>query len=223
MRADADKKKKIAQYVFLAATVVVCLGLCIGSLLPGDVSATTSDNFGAIVDGTLEGAGIDKDEILAENGIDNWQLFVRKLFGHFGAFMFLGVLATVTFILFRKPGIRSLLATIGGVAVFGFAFACLTELLQTDLFTSGRGASFDDVITDCRGFFSSALAVLAIWLIVLCVRLILLKKRYGTLLSEAAADIYERDPADDGDAFPSSSACSSREETESDKNRKTTH
>ena len=143
---------------------------------------------------------------------------MRKLFGHFGAFLFLGVLATVTFILFRKPGIRSLLATIGGVAVFGFAFACLTELLQTDLFTTGRGASFDDVITDCRGFFSSALAVLAVWLIVLGVRRILLRKRYGTLLSEAAADVYEHERADD-DALSSppalsSSAPSSRERAE---------
>lgn len=218
MRADSDKKKKIARYVFLAATVVVCVGLCVGSLLPGDVSAATSDNFGSIVDDTLEGAGIDKDEIIAENDIDDWQLFVRKLFGHFGAFLFLGVLATVTFILFHKPGIRSLLATIGGVAVFGFAFACLTELLQTDLFTTGRGASFDDVITDCRGFFSSALAVLAVWLIVLGVRRMLLKKRYGTLLSEAAADVYERERADD-DALSSppalsSSAPSSRERAE---------
>lgn len=58
--------------------------------------------------------------------------------------------------------------------------------------------------------------MLAVWLIVLGVRRMLLKKRYGTLLSEAAADVYERERADD-DALSSSSAPSSRERAEDGK------
>ena len=141
-------------------------------------------------------------------GMSNWLLFIRKLFGHFGAFMFLGVLASVTFLLFSNGSWRSRLTAFAGAAVFGFTFACLTELLQTDLFTTGRGASFDDVITDCRGYFLSALPILVICLVVLAAKEISAARKYGALLKEkdeylrpatlAAADIEEAEtPARD--------------------------
>ena len=58
-KLDSAKKRIIAKYVFLAATIIVCVGLCIGSLLPGDASAATSDNFGNALDSTLTDLGDD--------------------------------------------------------------------------------------------------------------------------------------------------------------------
>lgn len=198
---DANEKnrpsaKTVIKYIFLAATLIVCVRLCVGSLLPGSTSAASSDNFGAAVDNALSGMGIDKGDVMAGSGTDNWSLFVRKLFGHFGAFLGLGVLASVTFMLFAADTTRSRLLHAGAAAVFGFTFACLTELLQTDLFTTDRGASFYDVITDCRGYFLSALPVLAIWLAVVIGKDIATKRKYGALL-DAAADVYGRDPRND--------------------------
>lgn len=196
MKRDKEKSRKIAKYIFLAATVVICVGLCVGALLPGETSAATSDNFGEKVEGVLDDIGVSTGDMMDGTGFTNWQLFVRKLFGHFGAFMFLGAVASVTFMLFSKDNIRSRLAAFGMAAVFGFAFACLTELLQTDLFTTGRGASFDDVITDCRGYFVTCLAFFAVWFAAQAIHRISRKRRYGDLLSSAAADEYERTPSD---------------------------
>lgn len=200
--------RTVAKYIFLAATIVICVGLCVGSLLPGETSAATSDNFGGAVEGVLDDIGVSTGDVMDGTGFTNWQLFVRKLFGHFGAFMFLGVLASVTFLLFSNGSWRSRLTAFAGAAVFGFTFACLTELLQTDLFTTGRGASFDDVITDCRGYFLSALPILVICLVVLAAKEISAARKYGALLKEkdeylrpaapAAADIEEAEtPAGD--------------------------
>ena len=155
--------RTVAKYIFLAATIVICVGLCVGSLLPDETSAATSDNFGGAVEGVLDDIGVSTGDVMDGTGFTSWQLFVRKLFGHFGAFMFLGAVASVTFMLFSKDSTRSRLAAFGMAAVFGFSFACLTELLQTDLFTTGRGASFDDVITDCRGYFITCLLFFAVW------------------------------------------------------------
>ena len=188
--------RTVAKYIFLAATIVICVGLCVGSLLPGETSAATSDNFGGAVEGVLDDIGVSTGDVMDGTGFTNWQLFVRKLFGHFGAFMFLGAVASVTFMLFSKDSTRSRLAAFGMAAVFGFSFACLTELLQTDLFTTGRGASFDDVITDCRGYFITCLLFFAVWFAAIILKHVAAKRRYGALLSSAAADEYERAPSD---------------------------
>ena len=188
--------RTVAKYIFLAATIVICVGLCVGSLLPGETSAATSDSFGEKVEGALDDVGVSTDDVMEGTGYSNWQLFVRKLFGHFGAFLFLGAIASVTFILFSKENTLSRIKAFGMAAVFGFSFACLTELLQTDLFTTGRGASFDDVITDCRGYFVTCLLFFAVWFAAIILKHVAAKRRYGALLSSAAADEYERDPSD---------------------------
>ncbi len=99
-------------------------------------------------------------------GVSGWGLLIRKLFGHFGAFLVLGVLAATTAILFDRKSWKVRLVLLAALIVFGFTFACLTEILQTSLFTAGRGASFDDVIIDCNGYLPAALIVYGIFLVV---------------------------------------------------------
>lgn len=55
--------------------------------------------------------------------------------------------------------------------------------MQTDLFTTGRGPSFDDVIRDCEGYMT-AMLIFAAWLAVVLVRDIVKRVRYGRLLGE---------------------------------------
>lgn len=96
-------------------------------------------------------------------GVSKFQLFVRKLFGHFGAFLMLGILAAGTFILFSSDNWKSRSLHCLGAIAFGFTFACLTELFQSDYFTSGRGASFDDVILDCQGYLIALCAIYIVY------------------------------------------------------------
>lgn len=112
-------------------------------------------------------------QTFSEN-VSGWALFIRKLFGHFGAFLVLGIFAAGTFILFSKKNWKSLLIGFFFAIVFGFTFACVTELFQMDIFTSGRHASFDDVVIDCSGYMPAVLAiygaVFITWFIIAIVR-----------------------------------------------------
>lgn len=89
-------------------------------------------------------------------GIRNFGTWIRKLFGHFGAFYVLGSLAALTALLFDNGSIKRRI--LFGVLLFvgGFLFAGLTEILQLPIFTTGRGASFGDVLIDYMGFFPAA-------------------------------------------------------------------
>lgn len=93
------------------------------------------------------------------SNVSGWALFIRKLFGHFGAFLVMGIFAAGTFILFTKKNWKSRMLGFIFVLIFGFTFACLTELFQMEFFTTGRAASFDDVVLDCRGYFSAVFII----------------------------------------------------------------
>ncbi len=102
-------------------------------------------------------------------GVSGWSLLIRKLFGHFGAFLVLGLLAAGTAIFFDRGTWRGRFLTVGGLTVFGFTFACFTELLQMDLFTTGRAAAFSDVIIDFSGYWPAAIIVYLAFLLTLAI------------------------------------------------------
>ncbi len=113
------------------------------------------------------------------SGVSGWGLLVRKLFGHFGAFLLLGVTASVTAILYDDGTKKRRALAFAGLLVGGFTFASFTEFLQMDLFTSGRAAAFSDVVIDCSGFYIGAAVYavfLAVVLIIALVRFIRKKK-----------------------------------------------
>ena len=98
--------------------------------------------------------------------VHNFYLWVRKGFGHFGAFLVLGIFATATYyILFAK----TLKGKLFGFAVClfaGFAVAGITEILQLPIFTAGRTASFKDVMLDFKGYCCSSLVLYAVIFVV---------------------------------------------------------
>lgn len=132
-------------------------------------------------DGTIEGVNVGKTTITASTSydgktvsesfelsvtyppfneqFDNFALWVRKTFGHFGAFIILGIFAALTYhTLFPKSTKGKFVAFLVCLAA-GFAVAGLTEILQLPIFVEGRCCSFDDVMLDFRGYCYSSMLI----------------------------------------------------------------
>lgn len=103
--------------------------------------------------------------------IENMQEFfgkMRKLLGHFGAFLVLGIFSTFTYLLYFQD--KKWFWSVPLNFVQGFALASLTEWIQT--FTPGRWGCWEDVLLDTSGFMCSALI-----LTILVLLIYLLKKQ----------------------------------------------
>ena len=94
--------------------------------------------------------------------ITNFYHWVRKAFGHFGAFLVLGGAASLMFLCFSKSGIKSKLIMFIVCMVSGFAVAGLTEIFQLPIFTQGRFCSFNDVLLDFTGYSTSSVVIFAL-------------------------------------------------------------
>lgn len=100
------------------------------------------------------------------DGVSGFGTFIRKLFGHFGAFLLLGVLAAGVAISFDRGSWKWRLLFLALFLIVGLLFAGLTEILQLDIFTVGRGASLRDVGIDYFGFAPAFLLVYGIYLLI---------------------------------------------------------
>ena len=98
--------------------------------------------------------------------IKNFYLWVRKGFGHFGAFLVLGIFATATYYILFAKTLKGKLIGFAVCMFAGFAVAGITEILQLPIFTPGRTASFKDVMLDFRGYCCSSLVLYAVIFIV---------------------------------------------------------
>ncbi len=93
---------------------------------------------------------------------ENFSLWVRKSFGHFGAFLVLGIAAMLTYhTWFPKSSKGKALAFIICI-IAGFAVAGITEILQLPIFTQGRYCSFADVLLDFKGYCYSAVPMFSV-------------------------------------------------------------
>ena len=104
-----------------------------------------------------------------KNIIDDMTSFmyqVRKGVGHFGAFLILGIFATISMVLF----VRGKLYFVGVATnfAFGFLFAGFTEYLQT--LTPQRVGCMSDILIDYSGYISSAIAITIIFTIIFAIK-----------------------------------------------------
>lgn len=100
---------------------------------------------------------------------ERFATFVRKVIGHFSAFVVLGIgLAVSTFLLCgRLRKFSALFSALGG-----FLVASITEILQLPIFTANRGPSFDDVLLDTAGALCGVgLAALIVWVVLGAIKL----------------------------------------------------
>ena len=114
-------------------------------------------------------------KVSLKDTISNFYYWIRKTFGHFGAFLVLGAVASLMFLSYSKKGILSKVIVFAICMVSGFAVAGLTEILQLPIFTVGRYCSFTDVMIDFSGFSVSSIAVFIIVFIYEALKIIIPK------------------------------------------------
>ena len=101
---------------------------------------------------------------------------VRKMLGHFGAFLVLGIFSTFTYLLYftKKKWYWSVPLNF----VQGFGLAALTEYIQT--FVKGRWGCWSDVVLDTSGFMCSALTLTIIILAIYLIKYLIAKRKQQT-------------------------------------------
>ena len=144
--------RRVLPWVLLAATVLWCGFIWHFSLASGAESVQTSGGVTEIVNEILESVGSESQIAHAT---------VRKM-AHFCEFAVLGVLTSLTLLLFRFPHVVpwALLAV--------FAVGCVDELLQ--LTSPDRGPSFLDVLLDTAGGLTGILLFCGAFLLVCYLR-----------------------------------------------------
>lgn len=106
---------------------------------------------------TTESFTLTVNAITFKDTMKNFYHWVRKAFGHFGAFLVLGIFAVITYFMLFPKSTKGKLLGFGVCMVAGFAVAGLTEILQLPIFTPNRGPSFKDVLLDFEGYCYSTL------------------------------------------------------------------
>ncbi len=119
------------------------------------ITATTSDGEKT----TQERFTLVVNPITFSDTMQNFYFWVRKSFGHFGAFLVLGIFAAFTYYCFCSKSLKGKIVGFIVCIVAGFAVAGITEILQLPIFTSGRYCSFSDVMLDFKGYLSSSLVI----------------------------------------------------------------
>jgi uncharacterized protein YjdB len=133
------------------------------ALKGGKVTITVSTSYDG--ETTSETFELTVEPLTLKDTMQNFYYTIRKSIGHFGAFLVLGFLGTLTYyIIFRKKFTGKLLACVVSF-ISGFAIAGITEILQLPYFTEGRYCSFDDVILDFSGYCTAAIPITLIILI----------------------------------------------------------
>ncbi len=97
----------------------------------------------------------------------SYNVYIRKIVGHFSLFFLLAFFAIVVYYRLAellRPSDKVLLGTSLSLCA-GLVTAVVAELLQSGIFTIGRGPSYQDVLIDIAGFLLSTCIYLIIYII----------------------------------------------------------
>ena len=141
----------------------------IEALEGGTTTITVSTSYDGEV--TEESFTLEVEAITFKDTFSNFYYVVRKSIGHFGAFLVLGIFASLTYYIICKKTLGGKLLAFGITVFAGFAVAGITEILQLPYFTTGRHCSFDDVLLDFRGHCYSTIPI---YVLILAVHFILM-------------------------------------------------
>ena len=142
---------KYLKYIFLVCYIFITLVIFIKAFEDGEKSAASSDQVTDVIIGTIDGITPGDESITDKFDIEDIKLFIRKAIGHFGLFLVLGIFAAMTYYLFIKNKLLSLIISI----VVGLITAGLSELFQG--IPVGRAPSFTDVLIDYAGYMIAVL------------------------------------------------------------------
>ncbi len=149
-----SKQYQILRFIFLVIFIISCVVLLVEAFTPGaksaDKSNVVSDTIANVINNVSE--AITKQPKITN--MEEFRALIRKLVGHYGAFLFMGIFAALTFMMyFRYNKWWVFWVKTGALITYGFGFAALTEAAQ--LITPGRAGVFSDVLIDFSGFMTS--------------------------------------------------------------------
>lgn len=160
-----SKKYKIIRIIFLILFIISCVILIVESATPGTQSANKSN---AVSDTIAKVINDISEAVTKEPKITNMEEFrsyIRKLVGHYGAFLIMGIFASFTFMMFfRYKKWWVFWVKVSALISYGFLFAALTEIIQLN--TPGRAGVFSDVLIDFSGFMTSVGIIVIIFFII---------------------------------------------------------
>ena len=167
LEASLDEEATVREIVFISSNPEIAkIGQdgVIEAISEGTVTITVSTSYDG--ETTSESFELTVVGYSFKDTFENFYYWVRKSFGHFGAFLALGIFAALTYhTLFPKSTKGKMLAFVVCL-IAGFAVAGLTEIFQLPYFTTGRYCSFDDVILDFQGYCCSAIPIFTVILLV---------------------------------------------------------
>lgn len=159
-----SKKYKIIRLICLILFIICCVILLIEAWTPGAQSASKSNFVSDAIANTVNNISQAITKKPKITNLDEFRAFVRKLVGHYGAFLIMGIFAALTGMLYYvKKEWKIYWIKVIIIIGYGFIFACITELIQ--LITPGRAGMMKDVLIDFLGYMTSVLIVLIIFFI----------------------------------------------------------
>lgn len=161
-----SKKYQIIRFTFLTLFIISCIVLIVEAATPGvrsaDKSNAVSDTIAKVINNVSE--AITKQPKITN--LEDFRAYIRKLVGHYGAFLIMGIFASLTgmmfFIKFKKWYVYWI--KVLSIVLYGFLFAGLTEIIQ--LHTPGRAGVMSDVFIDYSGYMTSVGIIVLIYFII---------------------------------------------------------
>ena len=137
---------KYLKYIYLVCYIFITIIIFAKAVEDGESSSASSNQVTDIVVDTIDTVTPGEESITDKYDIEDIRYFIRKVIGHFGIFLVLGVFSCLTYYLFLKRKLLSFIIII----LAGFLTAGVSEILQA--IPEGRGPSFNDVLIDYVGY-----------------------------------------------------------------------
>ena len=147
--------KQIILFIIYLGMLIFFMYECFQNGDSAGNQASIFSNIIAKIHGFFKG-----EEIIVD---DNYRLVISKLFGHYGYFCVLGLVSILFYMTITRFRILWRFMIHFGV---GFIFAIATEFIA-EAATSGRNASFVDVLIDSAGLLTFSGIYIIIYIIIM--------------------------------------------------------
>lgn len=146
-------KRYLVRIISLILYIALIIFFTIKCFENGDTSTSTSRSVAKIIKNILNTIFRTNIEMT-----DGYLKIIRKLIGHFLYFLVLGVVSLIFYLTFERRNLNIIIHY-----TIGLLFALTSEFIF-EANTSGRNASFNDVIIDYIGFISLSSIMLVIYI-----------------------------------------------------------
>lgn len=162
---ELSKKYKIIRLICLIIFIISCVILIIEAATPGTDSASKSNAVSDAIASVINNVSEAVSKKPSITNMDEFRGFIRKAVGHYGAFLFMSIFATLTGLLYyvRKEW-KIFWIKVIIIIGYGLLFAVITELIQ--LYVPGRAGNFKDVFIDFSGYMTSCSIIVIIFFII---------------------------------------------------------